>query len=189
VQKKHEPWMYPTKTDMDLFIEQIVSFSPHIEHVVGVHDKDWGHVTATAWLYPPGTGLAMHDDGSGTYAGAYVYFLNPTWRSSWGGLNIMMDREANEKVYEYRAKHDQIEFYERGWLDDTILEELMLEHGMGKCIFPKKNRIVFISNYAYHMVTRVNEAAGDNIRTSIAGFFNFKHVSESQGDQKKDGQY
>ena len=186
IKKAPAHYIYPTKTDMDLFMEQIVSFSSNYEHVVGVHDKDWGHVTATCWLYPQGTGLAMHDDGSGTYAGAYAYFLNPVWKSSWGGFNIMMDREANDAVYEYRKRADQLEFYERGWLDNSKLEELLLTHGMGKCIFPKKNRIVFIHNEAYHMVTRVNEAAGDNIRMSIAGFFNYKHVSEAEA-KRHDG--
>ena len=48
----------------------------------------------------------------------------------------------------------------------------MLEAGgMGRCIFPKANRIAFLGNTTYHMVTRVNEEAGDCVRLSLAGFF------------------
>ena len=55
-----------------------------------------------------------------------------------------------------------------------VIDELLMEHGFARCIFPKRNRIVFIANNAYHMVTRVNEQCGDNLRMSIAGFYNRK---------------
>ena len=166
--------VYPTKTAFDPFIEHILAVSPQVEHLVGKKSETWGHFSVTGWMYPHGTGLAMHDDGSGVYTGAYVYFINPVWRPHWGGLLLLADEEANRKVHEYRSKIDQIDYYQRKWLHANSLDEMLMEHGFAQCIFPKRNRIVFIANDAYHMVTRVNEQSGDNLRMSLAGFFNRK---------------
>ncbi len=167
--------VYPTKTDMDLFIDNLLAVQPHVEHLTGKEGNGgWMHVSSTCWVYPHGTGLSIHDDGSGVYTGAYVYFLNPTWRPHWGGLLIMMDEEANKMVYDHREKINQHEFYKLKYFHGNGLDEMLVDQGFGKCIFPKGNRIVFIANDAYHMVTRVNESAGDNLRMSIAGFFNRK---------------
>ncbi|MFO0389798.1 MAG: GlcNAc-transferase family protein [Alphaproteobacteria bacterium] len=167
--------VYPTKTDLDLFIDNLLSVQPHVEHLTGKEGNGgWLHVSSTCWVYPHGTALSMHDDGSGVYTGAYVYFLNPIWRPHWGGLLIMMDEDANKRVYDHRAKIDQMDYYKKKFFHANGLDEMLVDQGFGKCIFPKGNRIVFIANDAYHMVTRVNEAAGDNLRMSIAGFFNRK---------------
>ncbi len=172
--KPQGDFVYPTNTDLDLFTDHLVAMQPHVEHMIGKPVQNWTHVTATAWLYPQGTGLAMHDDGSGVYTGAYAYFLNPTWRPHWGGLLLLMDPESNRFVHEFRNRNDQMEFYQMKYLHAGNLDELLMEHGMARCIFPKRNRMVFIANDAYHMVTRVNEQAGDNLRMSIAGFFDRK---------------
>ena len=174
VEKPTGDWVYPTKKDMDIFMEHLIAIQPQIEHFNGKMGKDWTNVSATNWIYPSGTGLAMHDDGSGVYTGAYAYFLNPVWKLHWGGLNIMIEGESNKHVYDYRSQHDEMDFYNRKWLNANPLDALLMEHGFGRCIFPKKNRIVFIANNAYHMVTRVNEQCGDNVRMSIAGFYHRK---------------
>lgn len=166
--------IYPMKNDIDAFMEAILAIGPQVAHLVGKPDEQWAHFSVTGWLYPHGTGLAMHDDGSGVYTGAYTFFLNPTWRAHWGGLLLLMDEEANQTVQAYRRKNDQYEFYKKKWLHANQLDELLLEQGMGKCIFPKGNRIVFIANEGYHMITRVNEQSGDMVRMSLAGFFNRK---------------
>jgi Rps23 Pro-64 3,4-dihydroxylase Tpa1-like proline 4-hydroxylase len=113
----------------------------------------------------------MHHDGRG-YAGAFVYFLSPTWHSHWGGMLLLADEEVNRVVHDYRDTQDQKDFYDLKWLNaNNDVEERMMEVGFAKCVFPKKNRLVFMHNEAYHMVTRVNEAAGDNARRSLAGFY------------------
>ena len=172
-QQKPE-YVYPMKNEMDGFMEAILAIQPQVEHLVGKKSETWEHFSATGWLYPHGTGLAMHDDGSGVYTGAYTFFMNPTWRAHWGGLLLLMEEEANKRVQNYRQKNDQMEFYKKKFLHANELDELLLENGLAKCIFPKGNRMVFIANEAYHMITRVNEQSGDNLRMSIAGFFNRK---------------
>jgi Rps23 Pro-64 3,4-dihydroxylase Tpa1-like proline 4-hydroxylase len=142
--------------------------------MIGKQSQQWEHFSVTGWMYPPGTGLSMHDDGSGVYSGAYVYFMNPVWRPHWGGLLVVMDEEANKKVFEYRSNVDEIDYYKRKWLHANPLDDMLMDNGLSQCIFPKRNRIVFMANDAYHMVTRVNEQVGDNLRMSLAGFFNKK---------------
>jgi hypothetical protein len=172
VQKPEGNHVYPTGTAMDAFVDGLLGVQSQVGHLVGRMGQEWGHLSATAWIYPHGTGLSMHDDGSGIYTGAYVFFLNPQWRLHWGGLLLLVEGEGNRLVYEHRKQGDEMEFYRRKWLHANAMDELLMEHGFARCIFPKRNRIVFIANDAYHMVTRVNEAAGDNLRMSIAGFFN-----------------
>jgi Rps23 Pro-64 3,4-dihydroxylase Tpa1-like proline 4-hydroxylase len=173
-EKPEGKYVYPTGTDMDAFVDSLLAVQPQVSHLVGSAGQQWGHLSATAWMYPHGTGLSMHDDGSGIYTGAYVFFLNPEWRLHWGGLLLLVEGEGNSLVYEHRKQGDEMDFYRRKWLHANPTDDLLMEHGFARCIFPKRNRIVFIANNAYHMVTRVNEAAGDNLRMSIAGFFNRK---------------
>ena len=174
VQKPEGGGTYPTATAMDSFVDALIGAPPEVCRLVGREGQDWAHLSATAWIYPHGTGLSMHDDGSGVYSGAYVYFLNPEWRVHWGGLLLLVEGEGNTRIYEHRKHGDEMAFYRRKWLHANAVDELLMEHGFARCIFPKRNRIVFLANNAYHMVTRVNEAAGDNLRMSIAGFFNRK---------------
>lgn len=176
--------VYPTKEDIDLFVDHLLAIQPEVEQLIGRQGSEWAHVTATSWLYPPGTGLSLHDDGSGIYSGAYTFFLNPYWRMHWGGLLIMVDEECNRRIHEFRETNGQMEFYKRKWLNANAIDDLIMEHGFGKCILPKRNRIVFIANDAYHAVTRVNEQAGDNVRMSIAGFFT-RPKAKRVGDEKK----
>ncbi len=166
-------YVHPTGTGaLDRFIDFMAEFQPQVERYVGKGGSDgWNHFSVTSWLYPPGTGLAMHDDGSGVYTGAYAFFLNKTWRAHWGGMLLIMDDVANDMLHAHRRTVDQGEYHKQKWLHANNTDELMLEHGMARCIFPKGNRMVFIANDAYHMVTRVNETAGDNLRVSLAGFF------------------
>jgi hypothetical protein len=165
-------YVYPTRTALDGFVEHMLATQRHVAHLTGTEGRTgWGHFSTTGWLYPHGTSLHLHDDGSGVYTGAYVYFLNPMWRVHWGGMLLLFEDAANSIVHAHRATTDQMEFYQRKWLMANQLDELLMAHGFARCILPKKNRIVFIANDAYHTVTRVNETSGDNVRMSLAGFF------------------
>lgn len=170
--EKKERFDYPTGQVTDRFMDALLEFQPNIERLVGKKEENWKHVSLTSWLYPTDTGLSLHDDGSGVYTGAYAFFLNPVWRAHWGGLLLMMDDEASKRVHEFREQNNQMDFYQKKFLHSAGLDELLLETGMARCIFPKRNRIAFIANSTYHMITRVNESAGDNVRMSLAGFYN-----------------
>ena len=168
-------WVLPTGQPIDRFMFAVESFQANNAPQVGERGKQWDEFSSTAWIYPPGTGLAMHTDGANVYSGAYVYFLNDTWRSHWGGLLVVMDNGVNRYVKEREKAQDGMAWYRRLWLHENDLEQLLLEGGgTGRVVFPKANRIVFLGNSAYHMVTRVNEEAGDCVRLSLAGFFNIQ---------------
>jgi hypothetical protein len=165
-------WILPTGQPIDGFMQAIEAFQADSVPWIGQRGVAWDQFSATSWIYPPGTGLAMHTDGSNVYSGAYVYFLNDTWRSHWGGLLLVMDQVVNQHVATHGSSQDGLRWYRRRWLHENRLEELMLEAGgLGRVVFPKANRIVFLTNSAHHMVTRINEEAGDCVRLSLAGFF------------------
>jgi hypothetical protein len=162
---------YPSKTVFDPFIESILATQPDVQHITGQKARDWWHFSVTGWLYPPGTGLSLHEDGSGVYSGAYVYFLNPEWKPHWGGHLLLMNERSNEKMRQYQSDNDKSDVYRAKWMHANRTDELIMDEGLAHCVFPKGNRIVFIASDAYHMVTKVNEQAGDNVRMSLAGFF------------------
>ena len=125
----------------------------------------------TAWAYPPHTGLTLHNDGSGVYTGAFVYFLTPYWRSHWGGLLLVMDAKTNAAIDRRRDAADPLDFYQKRWLHSSPRDDAAFECGIGHSILPKRNRLVLLHPDAFHMVTRVLPECGDNVRVSLAGFF------------------
>ena len=180
--KKHQvsedpkpDWLFPAGNLIDGFMQAVEAYQADHVPWIGERGVRWDGFSTTSWIYPPGTGLAMHTDGSNVYAGAYVYFLNDRWRSHWGGLLMVMNQAVNRYVADHELLEDGQRWYRRRWLHENPLEELMLEAGgIGQVIFPKANRIVFLSNDVLHMVSRVNEEAGDCVRLSLAGFFDVR---------------
>ncbi len=175
-------WVVPTGTPIDGFMQAVESFQSQRVPFVGQRSETWDEFSTTSWIYPPGTSLAMHTDGVNVYSGAYAYFLNDTWRSHWGGLLVVMDSSVNSYVAEGESTRDGQSWYRRRWLHENELEELIMQSGaLGRCVFPKANRIAFLGNATYHMVTRVNEEAGDCVRLSLAGFFRKRKESTARG--------
>ncbi len=162
---------YPTKTALDAFVTGILAIQPQVQHITGAMGSKWGHFSIASWFYPQGAGQAFRDDGSWLYSGAFVYYLNPVWKPQWGGNLIVASDETNERMRRYKAENDAMDMYSAKEPDTHKMDEILMEDGLSQCIFPKRNRIVFIASDAYHMVTRVNEQCGDNVRTSLAGFF------------------
>ena len=112
----------------------------------------------------------MHDDGV-SYAGAYAYFLNPHWNIHWGGLLLMLAKETTAQIDSYKKQKGPYNFVQKKWIDESEEAALVWDPGLAQCIFPKHNRIVFIANDVFHLVTTVNASAEDNARRSLAGFF------------------
>jgi Rps23 Pro-64 3,4-dihydroxylase Tpa1-like proline 4-hydroxylase len=164
-------WAYPTKTALDLFAEHLTRLAPQAEPFIGRPHIDWEHYSASAWIYPKDTALSLHDDGNGYGSGAFTYFLNPVWDIHWGGLLMLLDLHASQALQLAKVSTDTSAYYERKWLDPNWENAQVWDPGLAQCIFPKRNRIVFIHPEAYHFITKVGSDAGDNARMSIAGFF------------------
>jgi len=49
----------------------------------------------------------------------------------------------------------------------------LMDYGMGTFISPKPNRLVLINKNVVHGITRVDKDAGENVRLTLTGFFNF----------------
>jgi hypothetical protein len=183
--KPDAPYAYPSNSPFDRFIDRVNGIMPQVDRLVSppasaANPEGWNHYSVTSWIYPPGTGLSLHDDGAGVYTGAYVYFMSPVWRPHWGGMLVVLDPEANAAIREHKKQTDTLAFYKKKWLHTSEHDELAMSLGLGRCIMPKRNRLVFIAPDAYHMVTKVQPECGDNMRMSLAGFFH-------RGKQKREG--
>lgn len=163
-------WAFPTGTDLDQFAEHLNALAPGAARYIGRPKKDWDRFSATAWIYPAGTALSLHDDGSGVYTGAFTYFLNPHWDIHWGGLLLLLDPRTSQALQEFKTAENVQDYYNGKWIE-PVENPFVWEPGLAHCVFPKRNRIVFIHPEAYHLVTKVNADAGDNARMSLAGFF------------------
>jgi hypothetical protein len=165
-----KPWMTPVNNAYDLFAEAIHNILPRVKHRVGQPQQDFTHFSMSSFLYPAGSGLALHKDGRGVYSGAYTYFVNKTWDVHWGGLLIVLDPRTQLKQ-EAVSVYGQGKYFRNTWLDAGRERSDCFDPGFGQVILPRANRIVFIDQDCLHMVTRVNEAAGENVRMAFSGFF------------------
>jgi hypothetical protein len=184
-QKKPDTgWVYPSKTPFDMFIEHLNRMVPEVQHMVGKPHSGWEHYSVTGWLYPQNTGLSMHDDGSGVYSGAYVFFMNNEWRPHWGGLLVVLDHASNQSIQHRKKEGNAYKFHMQKWLHMSDHDEIAMDRGLGNVVFPKGNRLVFINPDAFHLVTQVTPAAGDHVRMSLAGFFHRGKKKDQKGQPK-----
>lgn len=154
---------YPTNTPFDPLIAWIVDRLSEVGSIVGSPGSTWKRLSFAPWIYPSGSGLSLHQDGR-HYSGAFTFFAHPAWRLHWGGHLLVLDPATSSP-----PAHPE----EPGspFLDDRDETAHVFEPGLASAIFPKPNRIVFISPTARHLMTRVDENAGQNPRISVAGFF------------------
>jgi hypothetical protein len=142
---------------VDAFAHSIRDVLGEVSSLVGEIPADWDTISVTPWLYARGTSLSLHRDGP-PYSGSYTYFLHPRWDLHWGGwLFVLAPAEDNTHV-------------RRAFLDNRAEAELISATGYGTCILPMPNRAVFISPRARHMISRVDDNAGNSVRISLAGF-------------------
>jgi UDP-N-acetylglucosamine (GlcNAc):hydroxyproline polypeptide GlcNAc-transferase len=164
-------WVYPTNTPLDVFAKHLKRLAPRAERLVGQSRKDWDRYSVTGWIYPRDTALSLHDDGSGIYSGAFTYFLNPHWDVHWGGLLMILDPRTSKALQKFKTPDNVHDYYQKKWIEPSIENSFLSDPGFAHCIFPKRNRIVFIHPEAYHFISKVSPDAGENPRMSLAGFF------------------
>ncbi len=155
VHDPEHPERYPSDTPLDAVISELLVSADEYEDIIG---DDWARLSARAYVYPSGTGLSWHRDDSDLYAGAFIYYAHPHWNAHWGGELLIADETDEElPIMAYRFENEDY-------------SEQLLEHGAGRFIMPKPNRLVILSGAA-HAVAPVSSAAGQNVRASVSGFF------------------
>jgi hypothetical protein len=151
--------VFPTGTPIDRLVEAIADNAERAQHLIGSSPADWKRFSFASWIYPPGSGLSLHQDGH-VYTGAYVFFAHRQWRTHWGGQLIVLDPETAAPEGSANCFFD----------DDAEAARVMVP-GIGRVIFARPNRLVLLSPTAQHLITRVDGNAGQYARVSIAGFF------------------
>ena len=161
---------YPTSTAVDALIDAVRRISGERPEVVGVEGKDWIALFLSPWLYPVGSGLALHQDAQ-RYSGSFTFFTHPRWGVHWGGeLLVASARSAITTSAGSAQASSLTSFNDEAW-EFEVSDENCDDVGIGVCVAPKPNRMALIGPDRPHRVTRVDQNAGTNVRASIAGFF------------------
>ncbi|MFG3012232.1 2OG-Fe(II) oxygenase [Streptomyces cinerochromogenes] len=141
---------YPAGNAIDALVQALDDNSNELVPWTGTQGVSWDFFTCTPYLYPVGSGLSWHDDAEERSA-SYVFYLHDDWRASWGAELLI---GGNGDVAN-RAE----------------LLNGMPVPSVGSYVMPHPNRLVVIKSGTPHAVKRVDVTAGENIRMSIAGFF------------------
>jgi hypothetical protein len=164
-----EAWEFPVNNIMDEFAESMDSVRERLIPYIGEARQSWNRFSVTSWMYPRGTGLSLHED-SGPYSGAYTFFLNPRWNIHWGGQLMILPEQAAEAINGL-SKNSATNYRLIKWADNEAEIAALSDIPVSMSVLPRPNRLVVMSKKAHHLVTTVNDNAGDNLRMSIAGFF------------------
>jgi hypothetical protein len=174
---------YPTGTAIDLLLRLLLSDPSLLARWAGQPGQEWVALTAAAWIYPVGTALSWHSD-SALYSGAYTYYAHPSWDPHWGGELMLADpgaQQLRELIVDPHSKQPSLADDGLGRFDRSPLSQRVAEVGIGACVVPKPNRLVLIAGGHPHRVARVDVAAGQHVRASIAGFFLRKQALQTLG--------
>jgi Rps23 Pro-64 3,4-dihydroxylase Tpa1-like proline 4-hydroxylase len=168
--------LYPTGSPLDPLFE--IMHEKAVEHpeLYGEEKKDWIAISGKMFVYPAGTGASWHNDG-GMYRGAFIYYTHPRWDAQWGGQLLVADASARETHHQLVAEQakawaGEVHRERKHYFGSPVLgDEALMKRGIGSYVMPLPNRLVLLSGDNAHMVAKVNAAAGNHCRMSIAGFF------------------
>lgn len=163
--------IYPTSTSVDMLIDAVRQVSVIYPDIVGEEGIDWLALYLSPWLYPVGSALSLHKD-SDRYTGAFTFFAHSRWSTHWGGELIVSRSKSMISTSISTVQRETFEPVGSGrnpWMSEDASP--IDDTGIATCILPKPNRLVLIGPDCPHRIARVDQNAGAQIRTSIAGFF------------------
>jgi hypothetical protein len=150
--------LYPTGQPVDAVMAAVIEAAAGETALVGKEGPDWAAVIGNHYVYPQGTGLSWHADDD-MYSGAFIFYAHPEWSIQWGGeLFVAETAPGRPEIPLNRFAND-------------VENEWLMRQGLGRFVFPKPNRLVFVSRMVYHRLLPVAAAAGNKVRASVAGFF------------------
>lgn len=168
---------HPTGTGLDLLVERFASVPELYEKLVGREGKDWRTIAMAPRLYERNSSLYWHRDTPSVVTGTCTYYGHPEWNVQWGG-ELYVAHPSALKIPE-RNGPSMIAPKEvmgrgmvqlSGHLDNSEVNEALMEAGMGYYIMPKPNRIAVMKTGNPHMISTVKAAAGDHVRASVTMF-------------------
>jgi len=156
----------PQNSGIVAFLESIRQSESLFEVIIGKYGKTWEVFNARPTIIPAGSCISWHEDG-GAKCGAFVYYAHPKWGGRWGGELLVAEGPVEAVLAEAR----RVQGNRSPYFESEILDMLLDEPAIGSYISPRPNRLVVLRGGTWHCVRRVEPAAGDNLRVSIAGFF------------------
>jgi hypothetical protein len=159
---------YPTGMAIDLLFRAILDSDFYRERMPNTY------VTGRTYLHPQGSGLDWHDDG-GRFDGAYSYYVHPRWHASWGGELMIVEDDIGRSPLPHKQhmQDGKVETVTEQWNvihKDDLSAVLMERATQTEFLFPKPNRIVFLTRGVWHKVNPVKSNA-PFARCAVAGFF------------------
>lgn len=166
---RHE--IYPTGKGIDIIIKALKAIQLDLIPLIGKQGEDWAYFFARSYLYPRGAGLSWHRDNANNVTGAFVYYAHPKWDVNWGGEFLISDASTKDVVYDTQTTYSGEQKFLGSHLDTSTENKALMEKGFGLYVQPKPNRLVILTSGVIHTIKRVDENAGDNVRSTIQGFF------------------
>lgn len=188
VQATPDTFAYPTGTAIDLLIKQFSRQNSAYAELVGNEGDDWRTIAAAPRIYERNSSLYWHRDTPAVVTGSCTYYAHKQWNIQWGGelfiahpsaLNIPDNYGPSMIAPKEVMGRGMVQL--SGHLDNTEVNEALMEAGMGYYVMPKPNRLVIIKTGNPHMISKIHPAAGDHIRASVSMFL------IRPGQEKADG--
>jgi hypothetical protein len=162
--REHEDgWSYPSGAPCDPFIKAVNEVADEAAEVIGERGVAWKDFVATSFVHPRGCALSMHRDHT-LYTGALTFYIHHEWDMHWGGHLLILDPRSAAGT---EADDPKLVAFLSGENENRAIND----PGFALCVVPRPNRLVLFGNDTYHMVTRVDDDAGDRPRVALAGFF------------------
>ncbi|MEL7448253.1 MAG: hypothetical protein AAFN78_03540 [Pseudomonadota bacterium] len=168
---------HPTGTALDLLLEQFSRSGDYYAELVGREGPDWRTLAAAPRLYERNSSLYWHRDTPAVVTGSCTYYAHPEWNVQWGGELFV----AHPSALDIPDAHGPSMIAPKevmgrgmvqlsGHLDNSEVNDALMEAGMGHYVMPKPNRLVVMRTGNPHMISKVHPAAGDHVRASVTMF-------------------
>lgn len=153
---------------IDALFNALDAHAEAIDHFLG---QSWSGVQGVTYAYPAGAGLSWHIDGPSL--GSLLYYMHPAWGAHWGGELLIASGAASravpERVTVTLSASKAVDY--RPVFDTRHEDHCILTDAHGVFISPKPNRLVILKPGVKHMLKRVEPAAGNAVRCSLAALF------------------
>ena len=165
----------PYNDNFDLWFQAIHEFSSKCE-AAQPYVKKYTDIAMRCHGYPVGSKNPWHMDmGFVTYS----YYLHKHWQINWDSTLLVLPKgsvEYRQMLLKLEGTKQKDTYAGTGALEMFEQAEKtknLMDYGMGTFISPKPNRLVLINKNVVHGITRVDKDAGENVRLTLTGFFNF----------------